>query len=78
VRQTYRGRTLWTFPGGAIEPGETREQAAVREAREATGYRCVLGGPGTATPTDGGPRTPRRDDGGRAAFAEPYSTPSCR
>ncbi|MBC8232939.1 NUDIX hydrolase [bacterium] len=23
VRQTYRGRTFWTFPGGSIEPDET-------------------------------------------------------
>ena len=34
VRQTYRGKTLWTFPGGSIEPGETPEQAAIREAKE--------------------------------------------
>ncbi len=24
----------WSFPGGSIEPGESAEQAAVREARE--------------------------------------------
>jgi len=30
---------LWSFPGGAIEPGETAEQAAEREALEETGLR---------------------------------------
>lgn len=34
VRQTYRGKTLWTFPGGVIEPGETPMEAAIRETKE--------------------------------------------
>ena len=30
----------WCFPGGGIKPGETPEEAAVREVREETGVRC--------------------------------------
>jgi 8-oxo-dGTP diphosphatase len=33
----------WTFPKGKLEPGETHEQAAVREVEEETGLRCRLG-----------------------------------
>ena len=36
VRQTYHGQTFWTFPGGALEPDETPEAAAIRETREET------------------------------------------
>jgi 8-oxo-dGTP pyrophosphatase MutT (NUDIX family) len=31
------GRTLWALPKGAIEPGESYEEAAIREIREETG-----------------------------------------
>jgi 8-oxo-dGTP diphosphatase len=32
----------WSFPKGKLEPGETDEEAAVREVEEETGLRCVL------------------------------------
>lgn len=34
VRQIYRGKEIWTFPGGRIEAGETPVAAAIRETRE--------------------------------------------
>jgi 8-oxo-dGTP diphosphatase len=33
----------WEFPGGKVEPGESPEQAAVREAREELGVEVELG-----------------------------------
>jgi len=36
-RLDRRGRLLWSLPKGHIEPGETAEQAAVREVEEETG-----------------------------------------
>jgi 8-oxo-dGTP diphosphatase len=32
----------WSFPKGKLEPGESHEQAAVREVEEETGLRCRL------------------------------------
>jgi 8-oxo-dGTP pyrophosphatase MutT (NUDIX family) len=32
-----RGRLLWSLPKGHVEPGETAEQAAIREVQEETG-----------------------------------------
>jgi 8-oxo-dGTP pyrophosphatase MutT (NUDIX family) len=33
----------WTLPKGKLEPGETHEQAALREVEEETGLACELG-----------------------------------
>ena len=37
------GREDWSFPKGKLDPGETFEDAALREVWEETGYRCELG-----------------------------------
>lgn len=36
-RLDRRGRLMWSLPKGHVEPGETREQAAIREVEEETG-----------------------------------------
>ena len=33
----------WSLPKGKLDPGETLEQAALREVEEETGWRCALG-----------------------------------
>jgi len=33
----------WTLPKGKLDPGESFEDAAVREVEEETGFRCRLG-----------------------------------
>jgi 8-oxo-dGTP diphosphatase len=36
-------RADWSLPKGKLEPGESFEEAALREVHEETGYRCRLG-----------------------------------
>jgi 8-oxo-dGTP pyrophosphatase MutT (NUDIX family) len=37
-----RNQPVWTLPKGALMPGESSTDAAVREVREETGYRCEV------------------------------------
>jgi 8-oxo-dGTP diphosphatase len=37
------GKGLWSIPGGRIEPGETDDEAVVREVREETGLEVTCG-----------------------------------
>jgi len=41
-RTNRRGRLLWSLPKGHQEPGETLEQAAIREVKEETGISGVI------------------------------------
>ncbi len=37
-----RERPVWTLPKGTLAPGESTEDAALREVREETGWRCEV------------------------------------
>jgi 8-oxo-dGTP pyrophosphatase MutT (NUDIX family) len=51
----------WTFPKGKLDPGETFEDAALREVEEETGLRCTLGRelPSTRYEVNGHPKLVR-------------------
>ena len=45
VRHVHDGRDYWTLPGGAVETGETLEQAVLREMQEETNLSARVVGP---------------------------------
>ena len=51
----------WTFPKGKLDPGESFEDAALREVEEETGVRCTLGRelPATRYEVNGRPKLVR-------------------
>ncbi len=44
MRRRKAGEEYYVVPGGGIEPGETPEEAAIREATEETGLAVALAG----------------------------------
>ncbi len=42
ARHDRRGRLVWSLPKGHLEPGETPEDAAIREVEEETGIRGTV------------------------------------
>jgi len=43
IERIRAGRTYYLFPGGTVEPGETIQQATIREIREELGLDIRLG-----------------------------------
>lgn len=42
-RRVSEGQLSWQFPAGEVEPGEEREDAAVRETQEGGSRACGVG-----------------------------------
>lgn len=55
----------WSLPKGKLTPGETHEEAALREVHEETGLRCRLGAELSPRTTSTAEVAPRPSAGGR-------------
>ena len=44
LMRNLKGATVWTFPKGHLEAGETPQAAALREVAEETGFDCEITG----------------------------------
>jgi 8-oxo-dGTP pyrophosphatase MutT (NUDIX family) len=42
ARHDRRGRLIWSLPKGHVEPGESAQEAAIREVREETGIESSV------------------------------------
>ncbi|GGU86472.1 hypothetical protein GCM10010211_60680 [Streptomyces albospinus] len=69
-RRIGEGKLSWQLPAGDVEPGESREDIAVRETEEETGQ-----GRSAVPPTHGPVRCPVGTDGARRDPVWPSGCP---